>query len=67
MSSNRYGIVVIGSGPGGFASAVRAAQLEAKVVLIEKYFIGETCLSCGCMPTKFLWQALKLKQKIQKS
>ncbi|MDR1474385.1 MAG: NAD(P)/FAD-dependent oxidoreductase [Endomicrobium sp.] len=67
MSANRYDIIVIGSGPGGFASAVRAAQLGAKIVLIEKSFIGGTCLNCGCIPTKFLWQALKLKQKIQKS
>ncbi|MDR2436530.1 MAG: NAD(P)/FAD-dependent oxidoreductase, partial [Endomicrobium sp.] len=67
MSSNRYDIAVIGSGPGGFAAAVRTAQLGAKVLLIEKSFIGGTCLNCGCMPTKFLWQALKLKQKIEKS
>lgn len=63
----RYDIVVIGSGPGGFAAAVRATQLGAKVAIIEKAEIGGTCLNCGCMPTKFLWQALKTKQKIQKS
>ncbi|MCL2484836.1 MAG: NAD(P)/FAD-dependent oxidoreductase [Endomicrobia bacterium] len=64
---NKYDIAVIGSGPGGFTAAVRAAQLGAKTVLIEKSEIGGTCLNCGCMPTKFLWQALKTKQKIQKS
>ncbi|MDR2817990.1 MAG: NAD(P)/FAD-dependent oxidoreductase [Endomicrobium sp.] len=67
MDSSRYNVAVIGSGPGGFAAAVRAAQLGAKTVVIEKSFVGGTCLNCGCMPTKFLWQALKLKQKIQKS
>ncbi|MDR2251410.1 MAG: NAD(P)/FAD-dependent oxidoreductase [Endomicrobium sp.] len=67
MGSNKYDIAVIGSGPGGFSAAVRAAQLGAKTVVIEKSFVGGTCLNCGCMPTKFLWQALKLKQKIQKS
>jgi dihydrolipoamide dehydrogenase len=67
MSSNGYDVAVIGSGPGGFTCAVRAAQLGAKVVLIEKTFIGGTCLNCGCIPTKFLWQTLKIKQEIQKS
>ncbi|MDR1942714.1 MAG: NAD(P)/FAD-dependent oxidoreductase [Endomicrobium sp.] len=67
MGSNKYDIAVIGSGPGGFSAAVRAAQLGAKTVVIEKSFVGGTCLNCGCMSTKFLWQALKLKQKIQKS
>jgi dihydrolipoamide dehydrogenase len=67
MGSLVYDIAVIGSGPGGFSAAERAAQLGAKVVLIEKSLVGGTCLNCGCIPTKFLWQALKLKQKIQKS
>jgi len=67
MSSQKYDIAVIGSGPGGFAAAVRAAQLGAKVALVEKSEIGGTCLNCGCIPTKFLWQALNTKQKIQKS
>jgi dihydrolipoamide dehydrogenase len=64
---NKYDIAVIGLGPGGFTAAVRAAQLGSKVVVIEKSFTGGTCLNCGCIPTKFLWQALKTKQKIQKS
>ncbi len=64
---NKYDIAVIGSGPGGFTAAVRAVQLGAKVAVIEKSFTGGTCLNCGCIPTKFLWQALKTKQKIQKS
>ncbi|MDR1696083.1 MAG: NAD(P)/FAD-dependent oxidoreductase [Endomicrobium sp.] len=67
MNLLKYDIAVIGSGPGGFAAAVRAAQLGAKTALIEKSELGGTCLNCGCMPTKFLWQALKTKQKIQKS
>jgi dihydrolipoamide dehydrogenase len=62
-----YDVAVIGSGPGGFTAAVRAAQLGAKVIIIEKFLIGGTCLNCGCIPTKFLWQSLKTKQTIQKS
>ena len=67
MNLKQYDIAVIGSGPGGFSAAVRAAQLGAKVCLIEKDLTGGTCLNSGCIPTKFLWQALKTKQKIQKS
>ncbi len=67
MQKKQYDIAVIGSGPGGFSAAVRAAQLGATVCLIEKGDTGGTCLNCGCMPTKFLWQALKTKQKIEKS
>ncbi|MDR3071235.1 MAG: NAD(P)/FAD-dependent oxidoreductase [Endomicrobium sp.] len=67
MNSDKYDIAVIGSGPGGFTAAVRSSQFGARVVLIEKSFMGGTCLNCGCIPTKFLWQALKMKQKIQKS
>jgi dihydrolipoamide dehydrogenase len=67
MGLNKFDIAVLGSGPGGFNAAVRAAQLGAKVVLVEKSLIGGTCLNSGCIPTKFLWQALKTKQRIQKS
>jgi len=67
MGLNEYDVIVIGSGPGGFTAAVRAAQLGAQAALIEKSLIGGTCLNFGCLPTKFLWQSLKIKQKIQKS
>ena len=67
MEKKQYEIAVIGSGTGGFTAAVRASQLGSKVVLIEKSVLGGTCLNCGCIPTKFLWQALKIKQRIQKS
>ena len=45
-------VLVIGGGPGGYVAAIRAAQLGAKVTLIEKDKIGGTCLNRGCMPTK---------------
>lgn len=47
-------IVVIGGGPGGYVAAIRAAQLGAKVILVEKEKIGGTCLNVGCIPTKSL-------------
>ncbi|MDR1259961.1 MAG: NAD(P)/FAD-dependent oxidoreductase [Endomicrobium sp.] len=67
MNLHEYDVVVIGSGPGGFSAAVRAAQIGAKVAIIERLFIGGTCLNCGCIPTKFLWKSLKVKKEIQGS
>ncbi len=51
----KYDLVVIGSGPGGYVSAIRAAQLGFKTALIEKYkTLGGTCLNVGCIPSKAL-------------
>ncbi len=51
----KYDIIVIGSGPGGYISAIRAAQLGKKVAIIEKYAtLGGTCLNVGCIPSKAL-------------
>lgn len=50
----KYDIAIIGSGPGGYVSAIRAAQLGASVALIEKNELGGTCLNRGCIPTKAL-------------
>jgi dihydrolipoamide dehydrogenase len=47
-------IVVIGSGPGGYVAAIRAAQLGAKTVCVEKEYLGGTCLNWGCIPSKAL-------------
>ena len=49
-----YDIVVIGGGPGGYACAIRAAQLGGNVCLIEKNGLGGTCTQRGCIPTKYL-------------
>jgi dihydrolipoamide dehydrogenase len=49
-----FDVVVIGSGPGGYAAAIRCAQRNASVAVIEKALIGGTCLNCGCIPSKTL-------------
>lgn len=52
-----YNVIVIGSGPAGYAAAFRAAQLGARVAMIEKDLVGGTCLNRGCVPTKSLLEA----------
>nr|WP_066640136.1 FAD-dependent oxidoreductase [Desulfolucanica intricata] len=49
-----FKVVVIGGGPGGYVAAIRAAQLGAKVAMVEKAEVGGTCLNRGCIPTKAL-------------
>lgn len=50
----KFDIAVIGAGPGGYTAAIRAAQLGKSVALIEKEFLGGTCLNVGCIPSKTL-------------
>ncbi|MGM0464490.1 MAG: FAD-dependent oxidoreductase, partial [Bacteroidota bacterium] len=47
-----YDIIIIGSGPGGYVAAIRAAQLKMKVAVVEKAEPGGVCLNWGCIPTK---------------
>lgn len=60
-------IVIIGGGPGGYVAAIRAAQLGAKPILIEKDRIGGTCLNQGCIPTKALLHDAKLLRSLRRS
>ena len=56
--SDIYDLVVIGGGPGGYVSAIRAAQLGLKTAIVEKYgTLGGTCLNVGCIPSKALLQS----------
>lgn len=58
MSDQEYDLVVIGGGPGGYAAAIKAAQLGLKTVCIEKRGrLGGTCLNVGCIPSKALLQS----------
>ena len=59
-SSDRYDIVILGGGSGGYACALRAAELGKRVALIEKDKVGGTCLHRGCIPTKALLHAAEI-------
>ncbi len=52
MASKQYNVAVIGAGPGGYVAAIRAAQLGASVAIVEKQYMGGTCLNVGCIPSK---------------
>lgn len=62
-----YDIAVIGAGPGGYVAAIKAAQMGAKVLVIEKGDLGGTCLNRGCIPTKAFLSDVKPFYKIKRS
>lgn len=58
--SEKYDLVVIGAGPGGYVSAIRARQLGLKVTVVEKAALGGVCLNWGCIPTKALLRSAEV-------
>jgi len=62
-----YDISIIGSGPGGYVAAIKAAQLKKRVCLIEKEWIGGTCLNIGCIPTKALIASAEVYAHIKRA
>ena len=60
MPEHNADLVILGGGSGGYACALRAAELGMSVVLIEKDKLGGTCLHCGCIPTKALLHAAEV-------
>lgn len=56
----KYDIIVIGSGPGGYVAAIRAAQLGKQVAVIEQADLGGVCLNWGCIPTKALLKSAQV-------
>ncbi|QXK92194.1 dihydrolipoyl dehydrogenase [Neoehrlichia mikurensis] len=65
---NQYDFIIIGSGPGGYIAAIRAAQLGYTVAIIEKeQTLGGVCLNWGCIPTKSLLKSVELYQTIKKA
>lgn len=62
-----FDLVIIGAGPGGYVSAIRAAQLGLRVAVAERRDVGGTCLNRGCIPTKALIHASHLYREIKES
>lgn len=59
--SDEFDLVVIGSGPGGYVAAIRAAQLGLKTAVVEREQLGGICLNWGCIPTKALLRSAEIK------
>jgi dihydrolipoamide dehydrogenase len=64
-STMQQRVAIVGAGPGGYVAAIRAAQLGARVVLIEKDKLGGTCLNWGCIPTKTLIASASLLEDLR--
>ena len=61
-----FDVIIIGSGPGGYVAAIKAAQLGMKVACVEKHSrLGGTCLNVGCIPSKALLQSSELYHEMQ--
>jgi len=60
-------IAILGAGPGGYVAAIRAAQLGARVTVIESHALGGVCLNWGCIPSKALLSVVELGDKVKKA
>ncbi|NHE59491.1 dihydrolipoyl dehydrogenase [Cyclobacterium plantarum] len=64
MSSTKFDVIVLGSGPGGYVAAIRASQLGLKVAVVEAEELGGICLNWGCIPTKALIKSAQVFEYI---
>lgn len=65
MADTSFDVIIIGSGPGGYVTAIRAAQLGLKVAIVEKSYLGGICLNWGCIPTKALLRSAEIYHYMQ--
>src|SRR5436190_14195359 len=65
MADNSFDVLIIGSGPGGYVTAIRAAQLGFKVAIVEREHLGGICLNWGCIPTKALLRSAEIYHYMQ--
>ncbi len=63
--SDAYDVIVLGSGPGGYVAAIRAAQLGLKAAIVERELLGGICLNWGCIPTKALLRSAEIFHYMQ--
>jgi dihydrolipoamide dehydrogenase len=65
MADTAFDIIIIGSGPGGYVTAIRAAQLGFKTAIVERDYLGGICLNWGCIPTKALLRSAEIFHYLQ--
>src|ERR1700678_531901 len=65
MADTSFDVIIIGSGPGGYVTAIRAAQLGYKTAIVEKSYLGGICLNWGCIPTKALLRSAEIFHYMQ--
>src|SRR5512139_1347711 len=65
MADTSFDVIIIGSGPGGYVAAIRAAQLGFKTAIVEKSYLGGICLNWGCIPTKALLRSAEIYHYMQ--
>ncbi len=65
MADTNFDVIVVGGGPGGYVTAIRAAQLKMKVAVVEKAELGGICLNWGCIPTKALLRTSEIYHYMQ--
>src|SRR5690242_9717778 len=65
MPETNFDIIIIGSGPGGYVTAIRAAQLGFKTAIVEREYLGGICLNWGCIPTKALLRSAEIFHYLQ--
>src|ERR1700690_571252 len=65
MADTDFDIIIIGSGPGGYVTAIRAAQLGFKTAIVEREYLGGICLNWGCIPTKALLRSAEIFHYMQ--
>nr|WP_321444502.1 dihydrolipoyl dehydrogenase [uncultured Cohaesibacter sp.] len=65
MAQNEFDVIVVGSGPGGYVTAIRASQLGMKTAIVEKKDLGGICLNWGCIPTKALLRSAEIYHYMQ--
>src|SRR5437762_2465285 len=65
MADTSFDVIIIGSGPGGYVTAIRAAQLGFKTAIVEKSYLGGICLNWGCIPTKALLRTAEIFHYMQ--
>jgi dihydrolipoamide dehydrogenase len=65
MADTDFDVIIIGSGPGGYVTAIRAAQLGFKTAIVEREFLGGICLNWGCIPTKALLRSAEIFHYLQ--